>query len=740
MSPAEDGFAPEGDTQGGRIGGKAVQDGISWSPVRGMPAAQSSGATRRHRKLAEEVAMRTPTVILAILAGLFLPLSGALAQTDDPNAYGDDYRAGNFGRIRFQENGSTILRAQPERDVPRENAGGTNAAIFPGDSLTTARDQRVEVQLANGTVVRLDRDSQIQFESLPESGAAFQDNTVLKLAAGVIRISAIVGEKGDFRVDTPAASAYLLGDGESRIEVDTDGTTRVYSHRGVVEVVGDGGSVLVRGGMRTSVDPSSVPGNPRAFNTFAADSFDRWCIDRNQAYRVQDRYADSGGGDPYGELPDEVRPYYGELSDYGQWVNEPTYGWVWSPYAVSAGWRPYYDGYWDYGPGGYFWVSSEPWGWAPYHYGRWNWVLGTGWCWIPGRVFGGAWVSWSWGSAYIGWAPLDFWDRPAFVSTIFYDYYDPHCWSFVDYDHFYSHDRRPHIVPFERVGTSLRGNTVVVRPPRIPPQRLAGAEWRERAVREARDDRFARVPPVSRDRVPDTRFRDVEARMARRDLPGRIPGSRSGAEQGRPATRVGPLPSPARPGTGRPGGVLRSVPSSPRSAPAPRSEPSRGWDRSVPRAPGSGQTAGPPRRDDRTPPASGAGRNDSRSPDGRSRRFLSDPRGGERQSTPPPRSFSPPQGGQGETRSRVREMYQGIARPRETRQSDGGATRGPGTMRQDRPQAPRMMSRPDGYRAHGGQQPRPAAPRIESRPQPRAQSAPHVERRGSERPNRSGRK
>ena len=67
------------------------------------------------------------------------------------------------------------------------------------------------------------------------------------------------------------------------------------------------------------------------------------------------------------------------------WTYVEEYCHVWYPSATPVGWRPYYDGYWDYGPGGYFWVSNEPWGWAPYHYGRWNWVVGYGWCWVPGR-------------------------------------------------------------------------------------------------------------------------------------------------------------------------------------------------------------------------------------------------------------------------------------------------------------------------------------------------------------------
>jgi hypothetical protein len=74
---------------------------------------------------------------------------------------------------------------------------------------------------------------------------------------------------------------------------------------------------------------------------------------------------------------------------------------------VSAGWRPYYNGSWVRGPwGGLVWSSYEPWGWGPYHYGRWAWEPRYGWFWSPGSLYAPAWVYWSFGPSYIGWAPI----------------------------------------------------------------------------------------------------------------------------------------------------------------------------------------------------------------------------------------------------------------------------------------------------------------------------------------------
>ena len=102
----------------------------------------------------------------------------------------------------------------------------------------------------------------------------------------------------------------------------------------------------------------------------------------------------------------EVGFFYDELSPYGEWVLTAEYGWSWFPRNVHAGWRPYYQGRWVMTEYGWTWVSYEPFGWATYHYGRWAWHPRLGWIWVPGRIWGPAWVSWQYGGGYIGWAPL----------------------------------------------------------------------------------------------------------------------------------------------------------------------------------------------------------------------------------------------------------------------------------------------------------------------------------------------
>src|SRR5436305_14078333 len=64
--------------------------------------------------------------------------------------------------------------------------------------------------------------------------------------------------------------------------------------------------------------------------------------------------------------------FYDNLSPYGQWVEHPTHGYVWLPYA-EAGFTPYStNGHWVYTEYGWTWASNYDWGWALFHYGRWD--------------------------------------------------------------------------------------------------------------------------------------------------------------------------------------------------------------------------------------------------------------------------------------------------------------------------------------------------------------------------------
>ncbi len=171
-------------------------------------------------------------------------------------------------------------------------------------------------------------------------------------------------------------------------------------------------ALLSLGGGALCAQPPDAPPSDQfqAPDTDAAQPADSYAAQPADSYAAlqpgyappPDQYADQGD---QGGAVDETY-FYDQLSPYGHWVQSPSYGWVWLPYGIRAGWRPYALGHWVMTDYGWTWVSDEPFGWATYHYGRWAYDPDYGWEWIPGYEWGPAWVAWRNGGGYIGWAPL----------------------------------------------------------------------------------------------------------------------------------------------------------------------------------------------------------------------------------------------------------------------------------------------------------------------------------------------
>lgn len=120
----------------------------------------------------------------------------------------------------------------------------------------------------------------------------------------------------------------------------------------------------------------------------------------------------AGEGDEYADTdPSALTDFRATLDPHGSWVDDPSYGTVWTPdpNEVGTDFEPYDTaGHWDYVDGDYAWVSDYAWGWVCFHYGRWAWSSGR-WVWIAGRLYAAAWVNWRVGEreyAYLGWAPM----------------------------------------------------------------------------------------------------------------------------------------------------------------------------------------------------------------------------------------------------------------------------------------------------------------------------------------------
>ncbi|HEY4561903.1 MAG TPA: DUF6600 domain-containing protein [Thermoanaerobaculia bacterium] len=275
---------------------------------------------------------------------------------------------------------------------------------------------------------------------------------------------------------------------------------------------------------------------------------------------------------PSGRASVDLGFFYDDLASYGNWIQRPSYGWVWTPRSVSSGWRPYQDGHWVWTDQGWTWVTDEPYGWATYHYGRWYADPELGWVWVPGDQWGPAWVSWQEGTDYIGWAPL-----PPSVTVSYGGVLSvslaPAAYVFVPERYFLAPRITTYAVPRERVVSVYREtrNITVYRQvnnyvyntgvPVDRIQRVAGRPVQRYRIADATSARGTRVqgnqvtifrPQVQRANVPPPPQRPaarravVDAAQFQQSHPERAArraeAQGTGAPGAQPAPRPGPQP------------------------------------------------------------------------------------------------------------------------------------------------------------------------------------------------------
>ncbi len=150
--------------------------------------------------------------------------------------------------------------------------------------------------------------------------------------------------------------------------------------------------------------------------------------------------------------------FYENLAPYGQWIEDETLGYVWSP-DVEGAFRPYFtNGHWAMTEFGNTWVSDYMWGWACFHYGRWTFDSYYGWLWVPGSNWGPAWVMWRSIPGSFGWAPLS----PGYVikkgtNAIQDNYVCPKdWWVYIPAQYLYSGN-------YYSYWSGAKGNTIVLK-------------------------------------------------------------------------------------------------------------------------------------------------------------------------------------------------------------------------------------------------------------------------------------
>lgn len=322
---------------------------------------------------------------IPILTGLVLATAAFAAAQD---GYQD-------GRIRFVEPGVTLQRAT---EVAAEQAIA-NLPLLPGDRVWTDGTGRAEFQFPDGSVVRLDSGSKLDYAG---HDAGQEERVVLRLWSGGVILRARQPELARLEVETPSGIVRVLDPGLVRVDV-AGGETRLSVYEGEAAFDDGQGELRLAAGERTWARWGERATEPERFDLAEGDAFAEWDARRDSEERM------AAASSRY--LPPELDAYTGEFERNGSWRYDVAVGNVWTPY-VAAGWQPYSNGHWEWTPYGWTWIPYETWGWVPSHYGRWGYSVSYGWYWVPGRTWGPAWVSWGIGGGYVSWCPLGRHNRP----------------------------------------------------------------------------------------------------------------------------------------------------------------------------------------------------------------------------------------------------------------------------------------------------------------------------------------
>lgn len=300
--------------------------------------------------------------------------------------------AGIIGPSRVQLVDGEVMFRTPfdEEWLP----ASVNTPLDEGDAIWAPAGSRTEVQLADGTVVRLDGGSQLDVIATEENF------THLHLGSGKLYLRTSPNA-GKYSLQIDADDTTILPDARTRLRIDMlpNSQEDVTIFKGSAYVEGNGNRTKVRAGEHIALEEWHSELLP-------LNSPDNWEIWNSELNRNQSRTTTAESF-----LPDELQAYSGELNSQGRWVNVQEYGMVWRPTVIlSDDWAPYRSGRWIWKGDDYVWISYENWGWAPYHYGRWAVVSGFGWCWVPpvrGDVYWGpGYVGWYRTGSHVGWTPL----------------------------------------------------------------------------------------------------------------------------------------------------------------------------------------------------------------------------------------------------------------------------------------------------------------------------------------------
>jgi hypothetical protein len=323
----------------------------------------------------------------AALALSVLPCMAVMAQQE---AGKDNDPPGQAARLSYFEGSVSVQPA----GLDDWTVAAINRPLTSGDQLWSERGSRAQIEFGTATV-SLAEDSSVTLLELGDQSIQ------LELNAGAIIVAVRAPDSNAaFEIDAPSAAVSLLQPGSYRIGVDNQGNTTVSTRDGQAQVVTRAGqSVLLR---EAQAAQFASGGDVDVATLAAPDDFERWSSQHGPDWGTSHDASLYVASDVVGAQ---------QLSDYGDWIQDPDYGYVWYPTTVGPDWAPYRDGAWLWvSPWGWSWVGATAWGYAPFHYGRWAY-LHQRWGWVPPppgghALYAPALVAWVATDSAVGWLPL----------------------------------------------------------------------------------------------------------------------------------------------------------------------------------------------------------------------------------------------------------------------------------------------------------------------------------------------
>jgi hypothetical protein len=308
--------------------------------------------------------------ILSLLLMLFATASSVRAEDDYADEYVEKARVVRISLIRGEANLKRNGNSEWER-------ARLNFPLVEGDTVSTDRESRLEIQIDARNFVRLESNSILRIVTLRDEGVA------LSVVEGTVsvRLARFDRDREYFEIDAPKSTMAAEKTGLYRIDVARDGRVRLTARDGGrARIYSETSGFSLRDGRTAElIVEGAEAGDWELLAAGPRDSWDSWVDDRERYLAQRMRYDNKYYDDYVWGAED--------LDAYGTWAYVKDYGWIWRPHAAIINnyhdWVPYRHGYWTWCPPyGWTWVGYEPWGWAPYHYGRWVYYNNY-WAWCP---------------------------------------------------------------------------------------------------------------------------------------------------------------------------------------------------------------------------------------------------------------------------------------------------------------------------------------------------------------------